>query len=78
MTSCASRERQHSITGICFKSPGLWSWELLVGRREADQGGSRGVTVGRTNTSFARLALCVLVEQETFAIVHPGGVYASY
>ena len=53
-------------------------WEPLVGRRAAGQRDSRRVPEGGTNTPFARLALCVLVEQETFAIVHPGGVYASY
>ena len=53
------------------KSPDLWSWQLLVGRRVAN---SRGVTEGGTNTSFAHLALSVLAEQETFAIVHPGRV----
>ena len=40
----------------------------------ANQGDSQGVTEGGPNTSFAHLALSVLVEQETFAIVHPGRV----
>ena len=34
VTSCASREWQHSIIG--FKSQGLWSWEPLIGHRGAD------------------------------------------
>ena len=37
---------------------------------DADQGDSRGVTEGGTNTSFAR---SVLLKQKTFVIVHPGG-----
>ena len=55
-----------SRTGV--KSPGPWSWESHVERRAANRGDRRGVTEGGTNTPFARLALGVLVEQETLAI----------